>query len=920
MTTRIKQIAFFSWVIMLFSCSSSTTNNENLAPQSLTVSEGFTNPLGFYDESPTFTWKLPADIQAQTSYSIVVASSPELLPNKADFWESGKVESDKSLFVKYEGVKLVSRQKVYWQVKFWDNDGNASEWSEKAFFELGLLNNSDWQAKWISLPNEKAVEITEIGKKVHRVQYMRKNINLQNNIEKARLYITAKGLFQAHINGKQVGDDVLTPGWTNYQKRIETLTYDVSDLITNGKNTIGLELAEGWHSGRLIFQSYAENSPQVLAQLEVNYKNGDVETFVTDTSWKGTVNGPTQYSSIYDGESYDANMEMPEWNTSDFNDADWTKVEEEAISEKVLLSPKRHNAITTKITLPTLAITEPTTGNVVFDLGQNMAGVPKINIPVKKGQKVKIRFAEMLQANGEIYTQNYRSAVSTDFYTPAIDGVIEWQPKFTFHGFRYVELSGFDESATPEKSWVNGLVQYSDFDMAGTFSSSHEKLNQLQSNIEWGLRGNFLDIPTDCPQRDERAGWTGDAQVFIPTSLFIADAHSFWASWMQSVRDDQRENGSIPIVVPDIDKRRVSSGWGDVATVIPWETYWRTGNKKILEDSYQTMLGWIKFYRSQSENHIVDIFTYGDWLQPFSEHPTDERKGETDEKLINTAYYARSVYLTLQTAKVLELNDDVAMLQSWLDEIKTAFQVHFFNADGSISKGKSTQTGYLMALGFNLLIPELEAKAIPHLLTEIEKADTHLRTGFLGTPLLAPVLEKIGRTDIMFEMLFKETYPSWFYSINQGATTMWERWNSYTLKDGFHPGGMNSFNHYAYGAIGQWMYERIAGIKPTMAGYKEILIAPIQGGPLTSAEASYNSPYGKVSSAWKMENGTFELIATVPPNTSAKIVVPANTAEKLLLDGKDFTENANVKLAKKGENSFELQAQPGTYVFKSKLN
>jgi alpha-L-rhamnosidase len=276
--------------------------------------------------------------------------------------------------------------------------------------------------------------------------------------------------------------------------------------------------------------------------------------------------------------------------------------------------------------------------------------------------------------------------------------------------------------------------------------------------------------------------------------------------------------------------------------------------------------------------------------------------------------------LTLQTAKVLELNDDVAMLQSWLDEIKTAFQVHFFNADGSISKGKSTQTGYLMALGFNLLIPELEAKAIPHLLTEIEKADTHLRTGFLGTPLLAPVLEKIGRTDIMFEMLFKETYPSWFYSINQGATTMWERWNSYTLKDGFHPGGMNSFNHYAYGAIGQWMYERIAGIKPTMAGYKEILIAPIQGGPLTSAEASYNSPYGKVSSAWKMENGTFELIATVPPNTSAKIVVPANTAEKLLLDGKDFTENANVKLAKKGENSFELLAQPGTYVFKSKLN
>ncbi len=502
---------------------------------------------------------------------------------------------------------------------------------------------------------------------------------------------------------------------------------------------------------------------------------------------------------------------------------------------------------------------------------------------------------------------------------PAKDGQIEWYPKFTFHGFRYVELSGFDENATPEKSWVSGLAQYSDFDKSGTFSSSHRKLNQLQSNIEWGLRGNFLDIPTDCPQRDERAGWTGDAQVFIPTSLFIADVHSFWASWMQTVRDDQRGNGSIPIVVPDIDGRRVSSGWGDAATVIPWETYFRTGDKEILEDSYQTMLGWIDFYKSESENHIVEMFTYGDWLQPFSEHPTDERKGETDEKLVNTAYYARSVDLTLKTAEVLGLNDDVEMLQSWLSEIKTAFQNQFFNANGSVSRGKSTQTAYLMAIGFNLLTPEMEEKAVPYLLAEIAKADNHLRTGFLGTPLLAPVLDEIDRPDIMLEMLFKETYPSWFYSINQGATTMWERWNSYTHKDGFNPGGMNSFNHYAYGAIGQWMYERIAGLKPVKPGYKEILIAPLLGGPLTSVEASYNSPYGIVSSAWKIENGMFELKTTVPPNTTAKIVIPGITSESLILDGIDFTDNAQVKLIKKTEKEFELEVQPGRCVFESKL-
>ncbi len=919
MTNKLNLVNYFIIVVLLsilFSCLNETKMQE---PYDLKIGEGFKNPLGFYNDSPAFSWKLPVGVQSQSAYALVAASTPDLLPNNPDLWESGKVETSQSLFVDYAGEKLASGQKVYWQVKFWDNEGKESKWSETAFFELGLLNNTDWQAKWISLPDEKAVEIDEIGKKVHPVQYLRKNIKVQDDIESARLYITALGLFQAHINGSQVGDDVLTPGWTSYQKRIETLTYDVSSMLAKGNNSLGIELAEGWYAGRLIFRGYANRNPQVLVQLEVTYKSGEVATFVSDSSWKGTVNGPIQYSSLYDGESYDANLEMPGWNTSNFDDSAWYEVAEVSVSDEVKLTPKRHSPVTTKITLPTKSVSEPTKGNYVFDLGQNMAGVAKINIPVKKRQKVKIRFAEMLQPNGEIYTKNYRSAVSTDYYLPSKNGLIEWQPKFTFHGFRYVELSGFDESATPEKSWVTGLVQYSNFDMAGTFSSSHDKLNQLQSNIEWGLRGNFLDIPTDCPQRDERAGWTGDAQVFIPTSLFIADAHAFWASWMQSVRDDQRDNGSIPIVVPDIDGRRVSSGWGDVATIIPWETYFRTGDEKILKDSYQTMLGWINYYRSVSENHIVDMFTYGDWLQPYSEHPTDERKGETDEKLLNTAYYARSVDLSLQTAQVLGLTDDVAMLQSWLSEIKTAFQNQFFNTNGSVSKGKSTQTAYLMAIGFNLLTPEMEEKAVPHLLAEIAKADNHLRTGFLGTPLLAPVLEKIGRPDIMFEMLFKETYPSWFYSINQGATTMWERWNSYSHEDGFNKGGMNSFNHYAYGAIGQWMYERIAGIKPIKPGYKEIQIAPLQGGPLTSAEASYNTPYGVVSSAWKIENGVFKLKVTVPPNTTAKVVIPANTAESLMLDGIDFIENAQVKLIRKTTTGFELQVQPGNYNFKSKL-
>jgi alpha-L-rhamnosidase len=712
---------------------------------------------------------------------------------------------------------------------------------------------------------------------------------------------------------------VLSPGFTVYEKRIETLTYDVSSLLKKGNNTLGLELAEGWHSGRLIFRKDAKHSPQVIAQLEVKYKNGEVETFITDNSWKGTAEGPIRYSSLYDGEWYDANREIPGWNAPGFNDSEWLEVAEQAISPEVKLVPKRHYTTKTIMSLATQSISEPSKGNVVFDLGQNMVGVPKIKVPVKKGQKLQIRFAEMLDKDGEIYTKNYRSAVSKDFYIPSEDGMVEWQPKFTFHGFRYIELSGFDENATPEKAWVSGLVQHSDFDISGKFQSSHEKLNQLQSNIEWGLRGNFLDIPTDCPQRDERVGWTGDAQVFIPTSLFIADVHSFWASWMQSVRDEQRKDGSIPIIVPNVDVRgRSSSGWGDVATIIPWETYFRTGDIRILEDSYQTMMGWINYYRSQSQNHIVDMFTYGDWLQPFSEHPTDERKGETDEQLINTAYYARSVDLTLQTATELGLIEDMAMLESWLSEVRTAFQNHFFNADGSVSKGIPTQTAYLLAMDFNLLTPEMKEKAIPHLIRQIEKADFHLRTGFLGTPLLAPVLENIGRIELMFEMLFKETYPSWFYSINQGATTMWERWNSYTHEEGFHPAGMNSFNHYAYGAVGQFMYERIAGISPMEPGYKKIRIAPRPGGPITSAEGEYDSPYGKIKSQWELKSNEFMLHVTIPPNTMAHVEIPVMDNNRVEVDNTSISNRDDIEILNEDDNYVILKIVPGSYQITSK--
>ncbi len=916
--TRNKSALFVLTILFLVSCSSI---KNSMLPHDLAVSEQFKNPIGFYDATPTFSWKLPQNqnIKKQTAYTIVVASKPELLPNNADLWESGKVESDQTLFVKYKGKKLTSRQKVYWQLKFWDQDKKPSVWSEVANFELGLLNNSDWKAKWISLPKLDKAKSPKTNKKTNKVQYLRKSFTVDSKIKSARLYITAKGLFEAEINGKKVGDDVMTPGWTPYNKRLETLTYDVTNHLLNGGNAIGISLAEGWYAGRLMLRGYPKVSPKVMCQLEIKYANGNTQTFVTDDSWKATQSGPIVYAGIYDGEQYDARKEQKNWSTKTFDVAGWQKVVVEDIDPEISLSPKRHNTVKSVEELVPVAITEIDKGVVIFDMGQNMVGVPRIKVPMHKNGTLKIRFAEMLQQNGRMYTKNYRGAVSTDYYIAKENGQIEYQPTFTFHGFRYVELSGFDTNATPDKSWVTGIVQHSDYNLNVEFTSSHDKLNQLQNNIIWGVRGNTLDIPTDCPQRDERAGWTGDAQVIAPTSFFLGDVHSFWMSWLQSVRDDQDEDGAVPVMVPSLGgKLRASAGWSDAITIIPWETYQRTGDIGVLEENYASMKKWVGFYQAKAQNHIVKMFTHGDWLQPYSTHKKDERFGVTSNKLIITAHYAHSVNLTAKAAKVLGFKSEAKEYELLFNTIRNVFQDSFFDNQGRIIEGPETQTAYLLALAFDLLDEELEQKAIPHLLKQIQLTGNHLRTGFLGTPLLPLVLDKIGETDLMYEILFKETYPSWFYSINQGATTMWERWNSYTRKDGFNKGGMNSFNHYAYGAIGRWMYERIAGVKSVKEGYKEIEIAPIPGGPLTSAAATYNSLYGKVSSSWKIVDKEFNLDIIVPPNTTAKVVVPGNTKETIKVNGVEFEGDSNMKLLSKTNKAFVFKVSSGVYSFKTK--
>jgi len=882
-------------------------------PQKLTISEGFKNPLGFYDSTPAFSWQLPVSegILSQSAYQIVASSSPELLPDNADLWDSKKQQSAQSTWVKYEGKSLKSRQNVYWQVKYWNQDNEASKWSEVNHFELGLLNNSDWKAKWIGLDTKKEKVLGSQDNIIHRPQYLRKGFELSGEIASARLYITAKGVFDVSINGQDVSDDVMPPGYTPYKERIETITYDVSDVIESGQNTIGVEVAAGWHSGRLGWKKSLwsnTETPKVLCQLELTMKDGSKEMILSDESWKGTTNGPIRLSEIYDGETYDANLEMEGWATNNFSDKDWVSVNTFPVESNIRLEPKRHTTVKNKMELATKELIKKDT-TLIFDLKQNMVGVPLLKVPMKKGQTLKVRFAEMLSPDGTFYTDNYRSAQSTNYYTASEDGIIEWSPKFTFHGFRYVELSGFDDSKEPSKEWVTGIVQYSDFDANGTFTSSHEKLNQLQSNIVWGLRGNFFDIPTDCPQRDERMGWTGDAQVFGPTSMFNADVYKFWASWMQSVRESQYDNGGIPFVVPDVlYNNQVSSGWGDVCTIIPWKIYYRTGDKKILEENFEMMKGWVAHHEATATDYISSMNSFADWLQPLPDN--GDNKGDTSHSLIGTAFFAHSAHLTAKTAKVLGKTEDFEKYDALCKKVANAFEKQFFD-NGKVKDVAETQTSYLLALAFGLLSDEHKANAKTHLLEKIADADNHLRTGFLGTPLLSEVLDETGEIDLMYKLLFNETYPSWFYSINQGATTIWERWNSYSKAEGFNPMKMNSLNHYAYGAIGEWMYERIAGIAPLEPGYKTIRIAPVPKEPLTSAAASLNTPYGKVASSWEVKGNEFHLQVVVPPNTTAKVVLPG-TPESI-------EETNSIEPITNEAGNDEFLVQPGTYSFTSKL-
>ncbi len=843
---------------------------------SLTVGEGFVNPLGFHQTTPTFSWKLPLSIARQTAYRIETRIGEKTT-------DTGWIVSDQSTFVRYTGEPLAPRARMQWRVNVRDEKGVEAGWSEWATLELGLLSAAEWRAHWIRPAGETDPQHEAAGR-------LRRDFSTQKKIARARLYVTARGVFALQLNGQRIGRNYFANGFTPYHQRLDTLTYDVTAQLREGDNQLQATLGTGWYAGRLPFETKNKapygKDPELLLQLEITYADGSREVIVSDDQWEGTLVGPIISSSLYDGEIYDARRRV----------ADWKPVIANTDLGSARLTPKPFAPVREVQTLAVRAITEPQPGRFVFDLGQNIVGWARVNIPVEKDQTITIRFAEMLQQDGTLYTENYRTAKSTNTYTAAANGTIAWEPSFTFHGFRYVELSGLPANAKPQPDWVTGVVLQTDLRPLGKFQSSHAKLNQLQSNIVWGWRGNSLDIPTDCPQRDERMGWTGDAQVFCATSMFNTDAHAFWKSWLASMRDEQDADGVIPDIVPVAGTkwRNRSPGWMDAATFIPWDLYVRTGDHTVLDENYAMMEKLVGWYRAQSAQHLLpNTRGYGDWLQP---HPQTgaadkdwmkERKGDTPRPLLGAAFYARSTQILADTARVLGRTEDAERYAQEAAAIRDAFTRHYFDLEGNLQNAPETQTAYVLAIAFDLIPDELKTMAGKNLVRLVHDAGGHLRTGFLGTPFLTAALDQTGHSDLACELVFRETYPSWFYSINQGATTLWERWNSYSHEHGFGDKSMNSFNHYAYGAIGQWMYERLAGLAPDPAqpGYKHFFVRPLFANQLDHASAEHETPFGKAASSWKRNGHAIDLEVVVPPNTTATLQIPGLPATDVLHPG-----------------------------------
>lgn len=835
------------------------------------------NPIGLDVLKPRLFWQLQAahsDV-VQSAYQIRVATSPDKLEdNQADMWDSGKVNSNASTHVQYEGKPLHSEGAYHWQVRIWDGADERSDWSETSYWMMGILSRGEWKAKWIGRKSEE-------GLLMQPSPYFRKQFEVKKKVRRAIAYATALGVYELNLNGERFGDR-FAPGWTDYNVRVQVQAVDLTDQIKVGENVFGVILGDGWYAGTVGFlgdKVYGER-PFFLMQVSIDYEDGTNERIITDHSW-ATNRGPIQYSDMIKGETYDAREELIGWHEPSYDDSSWEMPDVRAGYNGLLVAAIEPPIRITQ-TMKPISINKTASGTYIYDMGQNMVGWTSVKVQGERGTELILSHAEMLNPDGSLYIENLREACQQNHYILNGKGLESYEPHFTFHGFRYVELIGFP--GEPDLDTIEGKVVHSDTQVAGKLTTSDPMVNQLYSNITWGQRGNFLSVPTDCPQRDERLGWTGDAQIFARTAAYNMDVSRFFSKYVWDMVDCQQPSGAFTDVAPDAGWIRYknwstrlnwfapdNSGWGDAGVIIPWTIYLMYGDTRILETHYEAMVKWVNYLKNTTDELVRPGYAnYADWLSIGADTPNE---------VLASAYFAYSTKLLAQIAGVLGKIEDANHYQVLFDDIAKAFRKAFVAEDGRIHG--DTQTVYVLALQFGILTENQSKQALEHLVTDIQGRGNRLSTGFLGVGYLLPALTDNGSSDVAYKLLQQEAFPSWMYSIKHGATTIWERWDGWTEDQGFQTPSMNSFNHYSLGSVGEWMFRYMAGIEadPEQPGFQHVIIRPKPGGNLSWVKASYESLYGCIKVEWQLsDEGNFRLHVDVPANTTATIHMPDQAA------------------------------------------
>lgn len=807
-------------------------------------------PLGLDEVQPRFSWKLDTDRTGtvQTAYRIKVQRGGETV------WDSGKTESAQSILVEYLGLNLEPRTEYTWNVTVWDNHGEES--CAESRFETGLLCGDAFEgkARWITHTLDKTSPVSPV---------LYREFTVSGPVAKARLYATALGMYEAEINGEKVDDTYFAPGWTNYRKRLQYQTYAVP--LREGLNRLTLTLANGWYKGKLGFMpqpNHYGDTTAALAALCITYADGREEWIGTDENWLSTT-GAIQSSEIYDGETQDFIAQPAAPQPAKLFDYGFATI-----------VGQENEPVRCLQRLPVIKEFTTPKGEKVYDFGQNLTGWVEVEIYGEPGQTLTLRHAESLDENGNFYTENLSFAKATDTYILR-GGKQTLHPHFTWHGFRYLCVEGLQYG---QNVLFTACLLSTDLQQTGSFTCSDSRVNRLQQNIQWSQRDNFLDIPTDCPQRSERLGWTGDVTAFCPTAAFNENIMPFMTKWLRDLASELGPDVSMPQVVPNIlgNQQDGAAFWGDVVTVLPWTLYRAYGDKRILQSSYNSMKHWVDFIESQcGKNGLWQTgYQYGDWLGLDAERSglSDERKGATDDYLVANICFAWSLQILADTAHVLGNAAEEHRWRQRREGLIKAFRAEYITPAGRLVS--ETQTALILALHFDMVPDEARPRLLAALEKNIGAHKTHLLTGFIGTPFACQTLSENGKHDLAGKLLLQEDNPGWLYEVKMGATTIWERWNSIQPDGSFNPANMNSLNHYAYGSIGSWLYTKLCGLEILESGYKRFALHPqfIQG--ITHAGLEYESVYGKIAVAWRCEGGKITVDATIPANTTAELTLP----------------------------------------------